>query len=301
MLIVKGGDFFVESSIAIAKKTKIPSVIIGATLVSVATTLPELLVTTIASAKGSFDLAVGNAVGTIICNAALILGIGFILIPGNTDKKQYSKKIGYLVFVNFILFVFALNYNIAWWEALILFLIFCGFFAMNIFEAKTNLNPTPNTKEESFVLWKILLMFVIGAFGIGVGAYLLVEYGSMLASILGVSEYIIGIVFVALGTSLPELVTCLQSIKKKNSGLTIGNIIGANIINCSLLIGISGLFSGQNGLSLSAKTLWFSLPIMIFSTFIIALPIVFKGKTYRIQGILLLTLYISYIFALIAF
>jgi len=297
IIIIKGGDWFVNSSIAIAKKTKIPPVVIGATIVSLATTLPELLVSVLAAAQGSFELAVGNAVGSMISNLALILGIVLSFLTIFNEKKALNTKITFLLGITLFLFVCSLDMAITWWEALILLGIYGLFMKYSLKETRQSLEvvSAQNHLPAEQSMKKTILFFVLGSISIAIGALLLVEYGTVLATLLGISEYIVGVAMIAVGTSLPELVTAIKSIKNNNGSLALGNIIGANMINASLLISLSGLVAGGNGLPLTYKTIALSLPFLIFATLLVALPLLFKGKTFRFQGILLIASYVCYI------
>lgn len=298
-LIVKGGDLFVDASLNFSKKTKIPTIIVGATIVSVATSLPEFIISIIASVKGSFGLAVGNSVGSIIFNSALICGLSALLLPTRISKKSSVVKYLLLIFSCLVLFVFGLNNNISQTESIVLVLIGLLFFILSIL----NIKKEPSSKENNTntpSIFKILVCFVLGASFIGFGAYLLVEYITKLATSFNIPEDVIAVTIIAVGTSLPELITTISSIKKKNAQLGIGNIIGTNIINIAFLIGISGLISGTSGLPITDLTLKISIPMIILSSLILSLPIILKSKTYHWQGLLLLSLYIAY-FALVVF
>ena len=294
-----------SSAVSLAKRTKIPSVVIGATIVSVATTLPEILVSVIASINGQFDMAVGNGVGTIIANIAFICGISVSLLPMMV-KRTSNIKYFILLFLNLFLVICGLNGKIDLYEAIILVVAFVFFIIVNIIEAKKESKRYPQEEDDDItelkeiMPWKVIIpLFIIGALSIGFGAMTLVKTGSFLASKIGISEEIIGLTIIALGTSLPELVTAIISIRKKESALGYGNIIGANIINFSLLIGLSGIISGSNGLPITKQTSLISLPLSLFVTLIFTLPLIFTSKTYRWQGVILLLSYLIYIVFLI--
>ena len=305
ILVVKGGDYFVSSAVSLAKKTQIPAVIIGATIVSIATTLPELLVSLISSINGQFEMAVGNAVGTIIANISLICGISIIFLP-MAVKKTSNIKYYILIFLSVFLLICGINFGIDWYESLILLLIFVGFIVINVMEARKEMKTFPQEEDEDFMEskeeimpWKkIIPLFLIGALSIGFGAMTMVNTASNLAKFIGVSEEFISLTIIALGTSLPELTTTIIAIRKKESSLGYGNIIGANIINSSLLMGATGLVAGTS-LPMTKQTVWISMPLMLIVTCIFILPLIFKSKTYRWQGIILLILYCAYIVFLI--
>jgi len=354
ILVIYGGDMFVDSSIVIAKRFKIPTIIIGATIVSIATTLPELIVSTISAAQGSYDLAVGNAVGSIICNTALIGGLSMALMPSVMKEKTSSTKFLILILSSFLLLLcgFGTNstFNISWIEALIFEVLFVIYMLFNVYDAlcqmtgkrglqaiirkkqkehdqleeltvlenvdtqeigvedksateikieKVDNKVTVKTEEKFPKLYITLLFFILGAGMIALGAFALVESAKYISATIGISEALIGLTIVAVGTSLPELITTITSIRKKNSELGYGNIVGANIINLTLLIGTSGIVSGANGLPISFWTYAVSIPLVCALSLIFVLPLMFKNRSYRTQGIVLLAIYTLYLAFLI--
>jgi len=314
-LLIIGGNWFVSSAIDFGKKTKIPSIIVGATIVSIATTLPELLVSTISAAKGSFGLSIGNAAGSVICNTALIAGLSIAFMPTVLKEKDNPIKYAILILSTVLLFVFAISFNanyvITWYEACVLLATFILFMTINIIEAKNttkqlklealNKKKKPSQEEttENLKWWKIILFFILGAAGVAGGAILTVNNAEEIARAIGISDTFIGLTIAAIGTSLPELVSTIISIKKKNSEIGYGNIIGANILNLTLVVGLSGVISGATGLALSTLTFAVSLPFVILISLVFLVPIMTKQRTYRWQGILLLSLYACYMIYLI--
>ena len=304
-LVVKGGDYFVTSAVSLAKKTKIPEVIIGATIVSLATTLPELIVSVVASANGQFDMAVGNGVGTMISNIAFICGVSIFFIPMKV-KKSSNVKYFILLFCALFVIISSLNNSLDLYESIILLVVFAFFMTVNVIEAIKEMKKYPQEKDEDFIEskqqvmpWKkIIPLFLIGALAIAFGAMTLVDTASNLAKIIGVSDEIVGLTVVALGTSLPELTTAIISVKKQ-SDIGYGNIIGANIINNTLLLGLSGAIAGKKGLPITKESLFINIPILFVVTLIFILPLIFKSKTYKWQGLTLLILYSAYIVYLI--
>lgn len=326
ILVIKGGDMFVDSSIDLAKRTKIPTILIGATIVSVATTLPELIVSSIAAAQGSYNLSVGNAVGSVICNTALIAGLSMAIAPSIMKEKNSPLKYVLLLVSCVLLLIcgFGVNssFSIEWYEALIFATLFVVYMVYNIYDAlkqyKSNkaLDNTIKEKQEKESatidaeikeeedkpkqkLGITILFFILGAGMLALGAYALVESVKYISSALGISEALIGLTIVAIGTSLPELVTTITAIKKKNSELGYGNIIGANILNLTLLMAVSGLISGSEGLSISFWTYAVSIPVALVCSLIFILPLWFKNRSFRWQGITLLIIYTAYIAFLI--
>lgn len=320
LFVIYGGDIFIDSSIALAKKSKIPTIIIGATIVSIATTMPELIVSLISAAQGAYGLSVGNAVGSVICNTALIGGLSMTILPTIIKEKTPSLKYFILIFASVLLLLCGFdesgNYTIAWYESLVLLILFVLFMVFNIVDAYKqrkkkkaeesiditivdNLSVTENKEEKQPGFFKIIILFIVGAAMIALGSYALVQSSVYFANLIGINDSVIGLTILAVGTSLPELITTITAVKKKNSALGYGNIVGANIINLSLLIGSAGLVSGNGGLPINFYTLWVSIPVMIASSIIFTLPLIFKNKSSRWQGITLLSIYLLYFVFLI--
>ncbi len=298
VLIVKGGDWFVDSAAWMAKVSGIPEFIIGATIVSVATTLPELITSLIATLQGKVDLAVGNAVGSVAANTGLILGISLLFIPSAIRRRKLAPKVILLLAANVILFFLTSGGTITIAAGLILIAVFASFLWENVASARMCTEETrraPLRKEE---LPHELLLFVGGTAGIVLGANLLVEHGSSLAIQLGVPESTVALTLVAIGTSLPELVTALTAIVKKQGSMSVGNIIGANIIDLALIMPACAMVSGGT-LTVSRQTHVLDIPICIVLICIAMLPALIAGQFRRWQGILLLVVYFSYLAVLI--
>jgi len=307
-LIIKGGDLFVDGTVYFAEITRIPKLIIGATVISLCTTLPELMVSTIAVRTGAPDLGIGNALGSIICNTTLILGLSATVLPAHVHKSTFRVKAAFLLASIAILFVFMLDKNINAFEGIILAVIMFLFFAYSIVASKKarkyNENEeTPDINRKSIITNSI--KFVVGVIGIIVGAWLLVENAKFIAHEIGISDQIIGLTVVALGTSLPELATTISAIVKKEFSLSVGNVIGANILNIVLILSTCSIIS-PSGLNVSLQTLpffsmpipqalVFDVPVVLFLSLLVIIPAWIKGRLYRWQGITLLTLYVGYI------
>lgn len=301
VLLIFGGDWFVKSSIQIAKRTKIPQAIVGATIVSIATTLPELLVTILSSTQGSFGLAVGNSIGSVIVNTGLIAGLALTFMKIKKDSKFMSLKFVVLIGAAILLFALAANGTVSWVEGIFLILVSIGFFVLNIVDAKMSFGQFGPEEEETkdMKTWQIVLFFILGAAGIAGGAELLVLGGEKLARLAGMSETFIGLTIIGIGTSLPELVTTITSIRKKAGSIGLGNIVGANVLNIGLLIGLSSCISGANGLGVDAVTLWISIPVAIAMCALMAIPLMIKKESFRYQGIVLICSYALYLTFLI--
>jgi len=291
VLILRGGDYLVDACLMLSKITGISQVVIGATLVSVATALPEICVSLIAVANYLHYLAVGNALGSMICNIALVLGMGIILSPQKIQLKEFKNKAVILMFLIFLLFTLCINLKIGLVESVLLLSMGVLFLYINFREAKFSMeekklaDKTIVTKKE---IATFLLKFIFGA-------NLLVKNSEILGEMMGVNTEIIGFTVIAFSTCLPELVTTITALRKQSMELALGNIVGANIMNITLLFGLGALLSGNTGLQISKNASFVLIPLLIFMTLLLILPILATKKIWRIQGIFLLIIYIAYI------
>ncbi len=297
IIIIVSGNWMVANAVKISYITGIPQALIGATIVSLATTLPELNVTIFSSLDNLSDLAVGNAIGSIIFNLTFIIGIVLLFTNNNISKSSLGINFYIMLFVIILIFVFSILDMINKFVGMILLTIFLLFFIHNIIDAnrKGIEIETCKTleKKKTGKLWLVILFFCISSFLVSVGAKLLVQNGERLARILNISEHIIGVTIIAMGTSLPEVVTAISSIKQKSTSIAIGNTIGANILSSTLLVGISAILE-PNKLVLNANITYVALPLIILSSLILFLPIKMNKKAYKLQGVLLLIIFIIY-------
>lgn len=314
VLIVKGGDWFVDGAVWIAEVTKVPQFIIGATIVSIATTLPEIIVSTIAAVEGhgilasgvgdylaqsqdKVGMAIGNGIGSVICNTALILAISIVFMPISVNRKSFAPKGLLLVAAMAALCIFSLRGYFPLAGAIVLLAIFLLYIAENIRSAKNSAaseadSERPATDKASVAL--NILRVVLGAVCIVAGSQLLVDNGSSIAASWGVSEALIGVTIVAIGTSLPELVTAVTSLVKKQSAMSIGNVIGANIIDTTLILAVCSFVYGGK-LPVSAQNIYLDFPVAILVTLIAVIPTIKEKKFRRWQGIAMLAIYIAYL------
>ncbi len=294
VLVVKGGDVFVDAASYIAKAFHIPPFVIGATIVSIATTLPEMIVSLIAAAAGKTDMAIGNAVGSVTANTALIMAIAMIAMPIVCERKRYLKQILLLIASALVLFLSCRTGELNPIGSLILTVIFILFIVQNLFSAKTDSNKqSGQAMTDKKKLFQNSLLFLLGAAAIVLGSQLMVDNGSKIAVWLGVPERIIAITLIAVGTSLPELVTTISAIVKKEAALSVGNIIGANIIDLSLILPLCAVVSGET-LPVAAGSIAVDLPVCLGVTLIATVPLIFRQKASKLQGVLLLAFYALY-------
>ena len=295
LCLIKGGDWFVDGATGIARRFHVPELLIGATVVSIGTTLPEVMVSTTSALTGHGEIAYGNAIGSVICNSALIAAIPIVAKPGKVDPKSLRTP---------VLFFFAgVAYTTGSFTrpvGIILLAMFVAYIVCNVMAMKNA--PAPEEEEEpeenaSFA--KELGLLAVGAVLIAVGADLLVDNGTLIAQALGVPESVIALTFVALGTSLPELVTAITSLAKGHGALSLGNVIGANVFNLVLVSGVSvtlapftipqnSTIAGMNA------SLVMDIPVMFAVMLLLTMPALLKGKLSRPQGIALLCIYAAF-------
>lgn len=296
LLIVKGGDLFVDASTWIAVKSGIPKFIIGATIVSLATTLPELLTSAIATMDGKTGIAVGNAVGSVTANVGLIMGISVVCLPAVIQRNQIAFKGILMILGCLLLYVLSNGGQLQAGPSMLLLVLFAVFTAENLYTAKKSMQneKTGGVLDSRNVVLMNIAKFVGGAAGIVIGAQLLVNNGSELARILGVPESIIGATLIAVGTSLPELVTTVTALVKRQASLSIGNILGANIIDLTMILPICSILAGGS-LEISAQASLLDLPFCLAVCFLAIVPPLFAQRFFRLQGVALLAVYAAYI------
>ena len=300
LLIVKSGDYFVDAATWIAEVSGVPKVIVGATVVSLATTLPEIIVSITAALSGSADIAVGNAIGSVTANTGLILSICALFAPFAIKIRDYALKGVLLILATTSIYLFSLKGSLSVTGSILLFVIFIIFIYENVKMAKENIGGDNNVKTDKKETAFKILQFVAGTAGIVIGARLLVDNGKALAQFLGVPEAIIGVTLIAIGTSLPELVTTVIAVSKKQGALSVGNIIGANIIDTTLIVPICGIIAGKP-LAIERQSLMLDMPVCILAAALAVIPMLLRKKLMRWQGVLLLSVYIAYLVLLMMF
>lgn len=382
VMLIKGGDWFVDGATGIAHRFHIPEILIGATVVSIGTTLPEVMVSATAAAGGSGDMAYGNAIGSIICNTSLIAALTIAIRPSKAERKTLIFPVCFF-FCTVAFYAFSAYFfqEFALWAGLVLLAGFVTYMSVLVVQAVKEMKPQPKDIDKELILDVLddeveeenqsssgdfvgffivgagllvaqiitivanggfftdvsnimgfagfylsgvlalimlaialvklivkggvallnsnILFIILGAAIIAIGADLLVDNGTIIAEKLGVPQSVIALTFVALGTSLPELVTAVTALVKGHSSLSLGNIIGANIFN---LVLVSGTAITINPFALPAakeflgmnSSLVIDLPLVFVVMGILTIPTIIKGKLSRWQGITLLTVYVAY-------
>ncbi len=311
VLLIIGGNWFVDGSTGIAKRYHIPELLIGATVVSIGTTLPEVMVSATSAAKGIGDIAYGNAIGSIICNTALIAAITIAVRPAPVGRKELVKPVCFFfTAAAFYATTACLKGYFSRSTGVILLLMFIIYMVSTVKEALSGNAPAQETdkpaettaegEEKKGGLILDIGHIVIGAALITVGANLLVDNGTIIATALGVPTSVIALTVVALGTSLPELVTAITSLVKGHGALSLGNVIGANLFNLVLVSGVSMTIQPfkvpvEKTIAGMNAGLVVDTPVMLGVMVILTIPTIIRGKLSRAQGILLLALYFGYI------
>ncbi len=310
LLLIKGGDWFVDGATGIAHHFHIPELLIGATVVSIGTTLPEVMVSASAAFSGHGEIAYGNAIGSIICNTSLIAALTIAIRPGKVERKTLvSPVLFFFAAAALYAFVAYTSGHFSRSTGLLLLGLFVVYMVYTVLQMKGNRsqgsadagNPggADSSSEPEANMGKNIVLLVVGAVLIAIGARLLVDNGTLIAQALGVPESVIALTFVALGTSLPELVTAITSLAKGHGALSLGNVIGANLFNLVLVSGISiaiapfdipqsSVVAGRNA------SLAVDIPVMFLVMLLMTVPALLRNKLARIQGILLLVIYASY-------
>lgn len=302
VLLIKGGDWFVDGAADIAHQFHVPELIIGATIVSIGTTLPEVMVSATSALGGHPEIAYGNAIGSVICNTALISAITIAVSPCAVDRKTFRTPV--IFFFAAAIFYSAIAYTTGYFSRLSGIILLCGFVAYMItLIVQGRKNPASveleETDDDISPMWLSIIKLIVGAAFIAEGADLLVDNGTLIAQALGVPEAVIALTFVALGTSLPELVTAVTSLIKGHGTLSLGNIVGANLFNLVLVSGAASalrpfpipqerLLAGMNA------SLVMDIPVMLFVMAFMTLPALIRGKLSRWQGITLLAVYAAF-------
>lgn len=298
LALVKGADMFVEGSASIARRFNIPNIVIGLTLVAFGTSAPELAVSIKASFSGSNGLVFGNVVGSNIVNILLILGLSSFISPINVGLKTLYKEMPFSLLISFVLLLISfggaennLGY-ISSSDGIILLLFFIIYFYSLVESVLSNKYELVDLEEvETGPLNRSIIFAIIGLMGIILGGNLTVNSAVSIATKLGLSEAFIGLTIIAIGTSLPELMTSLVAAKKGENDIAVGNIVGSNIFNILLVLGLSATI---NPLSLVASSLM-DIYFLLFGVFLTWIFMFTGKKISKIEGIILFFLYISYL------
>ncbi len=304
ILLIKGGDWFVDSAVGIAKRFHVPEIIIGATVVSIGTTLPEVMVSVTAAVNNNGAIAYGNAIGSIICNTALIAALTIAIRPAPVKRKTIVAPVSFFFVSAFIYIVAAYIFGrFDRWLGIVMMAVFGVYMFTTIYSGFKNPTEQQGEGEDdgagSF-LWKNIIVLIISAGLIAFGADMLEASSVSLATMAGIPTEVIGVTVVALCTSLPELVTAVTALLKGHGALSLGNIIGANIFNLVLVSGAAVTISpfvvpeGSKLFGFNTSQI-LEIPLMVAVMALMTLPALFKGKLGRWQGVTLLGIYGAFV------
>lgn len=286
ILLIKGADFFVDGASSVAGKLKVPSLIIGLTVVSIGTSLPEAAVSISASLGGNNAISLGNVIGSNIFNLLVVVGVASVILPVAADSDIVKRDMPINIGLTALLFIMFIDQKLSRIEAIILLVLLVAYLTLLICSA---LKKKSRASELKILSWpKSIIFIVLGACAIIGGGELVVNSATAIATSLGMSETLVGLTVVALGTSLPELVTSAVAAKKGNSGIAMGNVVGSCILNILFILGLAGSIC-----PLKAGTEFFIDTAILLVTCIIVFAFTRK-KVNRAEGIICLILYVAY-------
>lgn len=292
--LIKGADLFVDGASIIAKRLHIPSLIIGLTLVSIGTSLPEFSVSLTSAIQGLNDMSFGNIVGSNIFNTFVVIGVSAIITPLVISKDMYKYDLPILIGIYFLLIIFCFiisPYTLSLIESIIIFSLFFIYTIFLIFRSKKEIAKEEINQSTLSPLWKNILFVVLGLAGIILGGNLVVDNASTIAKELGMSETLVGLTIVAVGTSLPELVTSIVAAKKGENDIAVGNAVGSSIFNVILILGFCSTIRSIN-VNISSLV---DVIIMLISALLL-FAFALKGKKVnKVQGLILVIIYIAYL------
>ncbi len=288
ILLTGGSNYFIEGAARIAKRLGISHLVIGATLVALGTSLPEFFVSFVSAIKNIPSISIGNIVGSNICNIALILGITALVRPLSTSSYVLKFEYPLLFITSLLLFIFSLNGIIGRWEAII-YIFMLVYFIRNYYK---KLPQDDSLKDKNIDIYSSILLTVGGLLALLIGSELFIKAAVNIAKTLGVSELVIGLSLVALGTSLPELASTIAATLKRKEEIALGNVIGSNILNMLFIV---GTVSFIKPIKTQLQLIKIDIPFMIGLTVLLFAVIKWKGKVDRRMGILFVILYFMYI------
>lgn len=288
VLLIKGADFFVDGASSIAGKLKVPSLIIGLTVVSIGTSLPEAAVSISASLSGSNSISLGNVIGSNVFNLLMVVGVSSMILPIITDKDILKRDMPFNIGITIALLVMLLDGDLSRLDAAILLIVLAAYMVFLIRSALKNRLEGDNPKVYSWL--KSIILSVVGAAAIIGGGNLVVESAKTIALNLGMGETLVGLTIVAIGTSLPELVTSVVAARKGDSGIAMGNVVGSCIFNILFILGMAGVISPMT----ADASFFIDTAILIAISLLMLLFAFTKNKTDRVEGAICVLIYIAY-------
>ncbi len=293
VLLIGGAEYLVKGAVAIANKLKIPAIIVGLTIVAFGTSTPEFVVSIKAALNGAGGISIGNIVGSNIANILFILGVTSVIYPVVCNRKEFLRDYKFLLLVNVLFVCFAITGKFVCWQGLVLLALLFAFIYFNYRNSKDS-DASEDTVSilASKSWWVVVLITIAGLIAIMYGADLLVKGAVDIARILGVSEEIIGLTIVAVGTSLPELATTVVAALRKQNGVALGNIVGSNIWN---IVFIMGLTSTIIDVEVPRQFLLYDIWVMVLATMLLFPIMLSQNKISRIEGGVFLLIYMAYL------
>ena len=297
VLLIKGADFLVDGASSVAKRFRIPEIVIGLTIVSIGTSMPELFVSTTSALQGSADMSIGNIIGSNICNLLLILGLSAVISPVAFQKATRNIEIPMCFGITVIFMLLAnIGGTLSLLDGIILLVLFAGFIAYTLYVAKKGRTEAEEEQEaegeKKNSILKDIILIVVGIVGLKIGGDLTVNNSVVIAEAVGISEKVIGLTILAIGTSLPELVTSVVAAIKGNDDIAIGNIIGSNIFNMLMIIGVTAVITPLNfNISYNMQLGILLFALILLEIFAFTKP---KDKMTRFNGAIYVALYAAF-------
>ena len=292
VLLIKGADFFVDGSSSVAKILKVPSVIIGLTIVALGTSLPEAAVSITASLQGSNSMALSNVLGSNLFNLLVVIGASALIKPFDVNQDIKKRDLPFNIILTAVLLLFAFTHKTLGRIEGILFLVVLVIYMICL--VKSALKNKIEEKVETMSVAKSIIYIIFGMVAIVIGGKLVVNNASAIASKLGLSDLFIGLTIVAIGTSLPELVTSVVAAKKGESGLALGNAVGSSILNIVFILGVSSALSPIKVVATEFTVVIIDLIILLVVSMILQVFCVTRDKVSKFEGVICILLYVAY-------
>lgn len=291
VVVLKSADWLTNGAVGLATKLGISQIVIGLTIVAIGTSMPEFFVSIVSAIKGTPDLAVGNIVGSNIFNVLLIVGVAATVAPIAIQRATVRRDIPIAIVASIMLTFMMLDDNISRIDALILFAAFIAFIWITLRNSKNDANEKDASTEKVIPTWKSVLFIIFGLVGLVLGSNIFVDNASSLAHGWGISDAVIGLTIVAGGTSLPELATSAVAARKGDSGIAIGNVLGSNVFNILMILGLTGIISPMHIQNIT----YIDMAVMVISMALFWLFSFTKLRVERWEGCVLIACFLGYI------
>lgn len=291
VVVLKSADWLTNGAVGLATKLGISQIVIGLTIVAIGTSMPEFFVSIVSAIKGTPDLAVGNIVGSNIFNVLLIVGVAATVAPIAIQRATVRRDIPIAIVASIMQTFMMLDDNISRIDALILFAAFIAFIWITLRNSKNDANEKDASTEKVIPTWKSVLFIIFGLVGLVLGSNIFVDNASSLAHGWGISDAVIGLTIVAGGTSLPELATSAVAARKGDSGIAIGNVLGSNVFNILMILGLTGIISPMHIQNIT----YIDMAVMVISMALFWLFSFTKLRVERWEGCVLIACFLGYI------